>query len=169
MSRLGEFVREVMRIDPSAPAIEFKGNWTNWGQIGATMQGIDAALLRVGLGPGVRVAGVLRNDPRIAATILGVIASERCVVTLNPLLPDERLATDIEQLQPPALFATAEDARRPGLLAAARKIGCVVLQLTGDASDPVRPLAGLDRISGKDLRVDAKGVGIEMMSSGTTG
>src|SRR4051794_11152923 len=129
MSRLGKFVREVTRIDPSAPAIEFKGNWTRWGDVGATMQGIDAALLRAGLGPGVRVAGLLRNDPRIAASILGVIASERCVVTLNPMLPDERLAADVEQLQAPALFATAEDARRPGLLAAVRKIGCLVLQL----------------------------------------
>jgi long-chain acyl-CoA synthetase len=169
MAKLGEFVRAVAWIDRSAPAIEFKGNWTTWGDIAATMDGIDAALLQAGLGPGVRVAGLLRNDPRIAASILGVIASDRCVVTLNPLLSDERLAADIVQLQPPALFATAEDARRPGLLAAAREIGCIVLQLTGDGTDPVRPIDGLDRVTGKNLRTEAKGVGIEMMSSGTTG
>lgn len=169
MSRLGEFVREVTRIDRSAPAIEFKGSWTSWGDVGIAMQGIDAALLQAGLGPGVRVAGLLRNDPRIAASILGVIASERCVVTLNPMLPDERLAADIVQLQSPVLFATAEDARRPVVQAAARDIGCVVLQLTGDSAAPVRPLDELDRITGRNLRIDARGVGIEMMSSGTTG
>jgi acyl-CoA synthetase (AMP-forming)/AMP-acid ligase II len=169
MSKLGEFVRSVTRIDRSAPAIEFKGNWTSWGDIAATMDGIDAALLRAALGPGVRVGGLLRNDPRIAATILGVVASERCVVTLNPLLPDERLVADIVQLRPPVLFATTEDARRPALVAAARQIGCVLLQLNGGGTSPVQAVDGLDRITSKDLRIDAEGVGIEMMSSGTTG
>src|SRR5947209_11561189 len=144
MSRLGEFVRGVTRIDPSAPAIEFKGKWTSWGDVAATMDAIDSALQRAGLGPGARVAGMLRNDPRVAAAMLGVIASERCVVTLNPLLPDERLASDIAQLRPPALFATTDDLRRPALLSAARDIGCLVLELTGDSSCPVRALEGMD-------------------------
>ncbi|MDQ8728262.1 fatty acid--CoA ligase family protein [Bradyrhizobium sp. LHD-71] len=169
MSKLGEFVRSVTQIDRSAPAIEFKGNWTSWGDIAATMDGIDAALLLAGLGPGIRVGGLLRNDPRIAASILGVIASERCVVTLNPLLPDERLSADVLQLRPPALFVTPEDVRRPGLLAAATEIGCLVLQLTGVAANPVRPLDGFDSIAAEDLHIPAQGVGIEMMSSGTTG
>jgi acyl-CoA synthetase (AMP-forming)/AMP-acid ligase II len=169
MSKLGEFVRDVVRIDQSAPAIEFKGKWTTWGDLGATMDGIDAALARAGLGAGARVAGLLRNDPRLAATILSVVASERCVVTLNPLLPDERLASDLRQLKPPALIGIKEDLERPALLAAASDIGCLVLRLTGDPRSPVHAAEGMDSVRGDGLRVAAEGVGIEMLTSGTTG
>lgn len=169
MTNLGEFVRGVVRLDPAAPAIEFKGDWRSWGDVAATMDGIDRALQQAGLGAGARVAGVLRNDPRVAAAILGVVTSDRCVVTLNPLFPDERLAADIVQLRAGAVFATAEDARRPALQEAARQIGCVVLELTGDLAAPVRAVVGLDRVTGKELRIAAEGIGIEMLSSGTTG
>jgi acyl-CoA synthetase (AMP-forming)/AMP-acid ligase II len=169
MAKLGEFVRAVVRLEPAAPAIEFKGRWTSWRDIEAVMEGVDSALERAGLGPGTRVAGLLRNDPRIAATILGVVASERCVVTLNPLLPDERLAADLLQLKPPALIGVAADLRRAPVLAAAQAVGCLVLQLSDDPVQPVVAMPGFDRVTGNGLRRDAEGIAVEMLTSGTTG
>ena len=93
MSKLSELVQGVLNIDPSADAIEFEGSWWTWGDLSKIGAAVDAALSGAGLEARARVGCILRNRPETAATLLALIASDRCVVTLNPSLPDDRLAS----------------------------------------------------------------------------
>lgn len=169
MTPLAKLVRGVLSLDPTAPAIEFEGRWRTWGDLGRVVEGLDAVLAQAGLGPGTRIGVMLRNHPLTAATLLEVVVSDRCVVTLNPSLPDDRLANDIRLLRPPVLVGLARDWARPAVEAAAREIGCLGL-LLDEAADPrVRRVAGLEAVTGADLNCDAPGIVIEMLTSGTTG
>jgi acyl-coenzyme A synthetase/AMP-(fatty) acid ligase len=166
MPGLSDLVRGVLRLEPQRPAMEFEGRWRTWGDLDRVVASLDAALAAAGLGPATRVAGLLRNHPLNAAAIIGVVTSERCIVTLNPSLPDERLAEDIRALRPPAIFGLERDWARPVVVEAARAIGCLGLALTEDG---VRVIDGLEKPTGPELQHEAPGVAIEMLTSGTTG
>jgi long-chain acyl-CoA synthetase len=169
MSRLAELVRGVMRVDPAAQAMEQYGRWWSWSDFDGLIDQIDARLSEAGLGAGVRIGGLLRNRPQVAALLLGLVTTDRCVVTLNPSLPDDRLAGDILALKPPAVIGTAEDWTRPALVEACREIGALALQLPNEPGGDVTVVEGLSAVTGADLRRDAPGVGVEMLTSGTTG
>jgi acyl-coenzyme A synthetase/AMP-(fatty) acid ligase len=98
-----------------------------------------------------------------------VVTTDRCVVTLNPSLPDDRLAADIRMLKPPVLIGSAQDWARESVLAAAREIGAMALQLPSEPGGPVTVVGGLSAPTGSDLNRKAPGVGVEMLTSGTTG
>jgi len=169
MSALSELVRGVLRLDPAAPAMEFEGVWRTWGDLNRVVAQIDEALADAGLPNGTRIAGLLRNHPLMAGVLLSVISTDRCIVTLNPSLPDDRLADEIRALKPPAVLGLEADWKRTPLRQAAEEIGCLGLMLTDDPERPVRPVAGLETVRGADLRREAPGVAIEMLTSGTTG
>lgn len=169
MSRLSDLVRGVMRVDPAARAMEYQGRWWSWGDLDRLVLALDDALADAGIEPGARVGGLLRNRPQVAALLVGLVTGDRCVVTLNPSLPDDRLAGDILALKPPAVIGMAEDWARPALVDAARTIGAMALQLPAEPGGPVTVVAGLSRPTGDDLNRLAPGVGVEMLTSGTTG
>lgn len=166
MTSLSAIVRNVMAIDPQAEAIEFEGKWHRWGELTAVIDSVEAVLAENGIGAGARIGGVLRNTPAMAAVIVGTIINDRCVVTLNPALPDAKLAADIETLKTPVVIAESSDWARQDVREAGRKSGALCLEVTGDTANPVRILFAM---TGSDFRTDAKGVGIEMLTSGTTG
>jgi long-chain acyl-CoA synthetase len=166
MSSLSSIVRNVMAIDPSAPALEFEEKWHTWGELTGIIDALDAQLEENGIGAGSRIGGILRNTPQIAAFIIGTIIGDRCIVTLNPMLPDHKLVNDIVTLRTPVIVAQNTDWARPEILEAGRRSGALCLELTGDIAHPVRKV--FDK-TGTDFAADANGVGIEMLSSGTTG
>ncbi|NLR73417.1 long-chain fatty acid--CoA ligase [Novosphingobium sp. ERN07] len=102
----------------------------------------------------------------VAAAIVDVIITERCIVTLNPMLPDENLANDIRALKAPVILALAEDWARSEVRAAALESQALYIELPADRVQSVRVLQPL---GDNEFRVDAQGVGIEMLTSGTTG
>jgi acyl-CoA synthetase (AMP-forming)/AMP-acid ligase II len=166
MTSLSDNIREMMHLDPGASAIEFHGQWHNWGQLNAVSDQLEMILQKAGIGPGTRIAGVLRNTPDVAAAIVGVITSARCIVTLNPMLPDDKLAADVFSLAAPVVFAISADWAREPVREAARALGALCIELTGDQAEPVRVIQQSG--SGPFLR-EAAGIGIEMLTSGTTG
>src|SRR4029453_7403582 len=103
MSKLAALVRGVMALDPAAQAIEFDERWRSWGELTAAMAGLERIFAEHGAPPGARIGGLLRNTPEIAALILQVITSDRCIVTLNPALPDDKLVGEIATLELPVL------------------------------------------------------------------
>lgn len=169
MSRLAELVRGVLRVDPAAPAMEHQRRWWSWGDLDRVIEAVDQALTGQGIGAGERVGCLLRNRPELAALLLGVVITDRCVVTLNPSLPDERLANDIRVLRPPVLIGSAQDWARESVLSAAREIGAMALQLPSEPGGPVTVVGGLSAPTGGELNRQAPGVGVEMLTSGTTG
>ncbi len=166
MASLSAIVRNVMTIDPAAPALEFEQKWHSWGELTSIIDAIEAQLKKNDIGPGARIGGILRNTPHMAAIIIGTIINDRCVVTLHPTLPDSKLVHDILTLKTPVIIAQKQDWARPEILEAAQKTGALCLEVTGDLAEPVKVIF---EKTGTDFNVDAKGVGIEMLTSGTTG
>jgi acyl-coenzyme A synthetase/AMP-(fatty) acid ligase len=166
MASLSAIVRNVMAIDPAAPALEFEQKWHSWGELTSIIDAIETQLKKNDIGPGARIGGILRNTPHMAAMIIGTIINDRCVVTLNPTLPDSKLVHDILTLKTPVIIAQKQDWARPEILEAAQKTGALCLEVTGDLAEPVKVIF---QKTGTDFNVDAKGVGIEMLTSGTTG
>lgn len=163
MNPLSERIDAVLDLDPDAPALEFEQRWYSWGELRRTADAVAGTLTTLGLGPGARVGVLLRNRPVPVGFALGVLRSEACLVTVNPLLGRERVQHDLEELglavvagEPGDLddLVTAAVAARSAVLALGDLGAAATLTPpTGDAPPP-DPLPG---------------VAIRMLTSGTTG
>ncbi len=161
MTAIPERLREVLALDPSAPALEFEGTWSTWGELSAAADSVDAVLRDRGLGAGSPVGLMLRNRPVALGTMLGLLRAGACVVTVNPMLGAERLRADVPGLELPLLLGATEDlALLPldALPATARgELGALGAPIAV-ASPAVAPAVA-----------DAQGVAVRMLTSGTTG
>ncbi|MGE0387133.1 MAG: class I adenylate-forming enzyme family protein [Gammaproteobacteria bacterium] len=169
MTGLAQMLSGVWAVDPAADAIEFKHRWHTWGELAGIHAAIDALLQQAGLGAGARVGALLRNSPGMYATVQSLCVAGRCMVTVNPLLPEDKLCADLRSLQVPALIAESADWERPGLADTAHAIGAMAIALTGDPAVPARTLPGLERPACGLDRAYAPGIVFEMLTSGTTG
>ena len=140
----------MLALDPGAPAIEFEGLWWTWGGLTAARDALAAAL-----GAHDRVGILMRNHAAVVPAILEAIRHERCLVVLNPMLPADKLAADLEQTGVRAVIGVAEDLDRLDLgnrLAVEMGDEVRVRQAGAAAGAPGQP-----------------GVAVEMLTSGTTG
>lgn len=168
MSKLRDLVRGVLSIAPEAEAIEFRGAWRTWGALLRGADAVEAALDEAGAGPGSRIGVFLRNHADLMPAILAIITSERCIVTLNALAPADKLAAEIEKLELPAIIGLDADWRIPALRDAAQASGALAIEIA-EGGQSVAPLAGFGAIGSNPERRLAPGIGIEMLTSGTTG
>ncbi|MFC8435298.1 class I adenylate-forming enzyme family protein [Streptomyces sp. NPDC057253] len=158
-SRLAELLSSA---PADARAVEFEESWWNWGALRSIARRLDAVLTEAGLEDGTRVGVVLENRPEHLAVICSVLATNRCVVTLSPLQPPERLAADIARSGLSVVVASRGVLENEGVLTAVTEAG-LALRLETDGR--------LERAGGRP-RPDAEtapGVSIEMLTSGTTG
>lgn len=158
-------IRGVLAIEPDAPALEYERHWMSWGELARRSDAIDAALTAAGLGEGVRVGALLRNQPQFVTLLLCLFSTGRCLATLNASAPTDKLAADVEKVAAPVIVGVAADWERPGVGEAAQAAGSVGLQL--DADGGVTTLLAGDRARWSNI--EAPGVAIEMLTSGTTG
>ncbi|HLM17216.1 MAG TPA: AMP-binding protein, partial [Acidimicrobiia bacterium] len=70
MSTISERLGEVLKLDPSAPALEFEGTWSTWGELAAAADAVDEVLHDRGLGAGSPVGLMLRNRPVAMGALL---------------------------------------------------------------------------------------------------
>ena len=166
MSAMTDKLRAIMALDPARAEIDFEGRDYTWGELARVVQEIEQALDGMGLPPETRVGVMLRNRPGHIAAILAVLSTDRCLVSLNPVLPDDKLFTDIETLGLPAIIADEGDVARPGIAECFARAGTAVIAI-GARLEGVRLLPGRDRPSGSGKT--SPGVAIEMLTSGTTG
>jgi acyl-CoA synthetase (AMP-forming)/AMP-acid ligase II len=154
---LAQRIADVLAVDPDAPAIEFEGAWSTWGQLADTA-GQAAALVER---PGAEVGIILRNRPASIAFLLGVLSAGGCVVAINPGRGRDRTRHDIASLDLAVLAGEADDLAdlvpegRRATLAAASALG-EPLTVTSSAPDT----AG---------RPDRPEIAVRMLTSGTTG
>jgi long-chain acyl-CoA synthetase len=164
MALMTEKLRAIMALDPDRAEIDFEGRDYSWGQIAASVRAIEDALDAMGLPDDARVGVMLRNRPGHIAAIVAVLSSDRCLVTLNPILPDAKLLADVEGLALPVVIADATDLARSGIAAALERAGSAVIEID--------PLLGSVRIVqaavGAEVRT-SPGIAVEMLTSGTTG
>src|SRR3546814_18952420 len=88
----------------------------------------------MGLPEDARIGVMLRNRPGHVAATVAVLSTDRCLVTLNPALPDDRLFADVAGLGLPAIIADTADLARPGLAEALDRAGSAVIEKIGRAS-----------------------------------
>jgi long-chain acyl-CoA synthetase len=157
--RLALLLREA---PDGAEAVEHEAVWWTWGQIRACAREAEAVLERAGLGPAARIGMVLENRPEHVAVLAAVLATGRCVVTLSPLQPAGRLATDIARSELPVVIGGPGIMARAGVLGAVTAAGLAVA-ISADGS--VAELGG----KAPTAAVTSPGVAIEMSTSGTTG
>lgn len=162
-------IRKTLKLAPQEGTIEYQGRWYTWAEIDAVVQAVDAALSDAGLAENGGAGILLRNTPFVAAAMLSILASDRCLISLNPHHPDGNLAEDIRKLRPAAVIADAQDWRREAVCAAVRDVGAAAVELTGELSEPVRRLRGLETVGTGEHFVPAPDVGVYMLTSGTTG
>ena len=167
MELVREKIEAVLKLAPAENAVEFERSWFSWAQIAA----VKAALERhmEALGPAGRVAVLMRNRPEIISAALACVGQRQCIVTINPIYPEDRVADDFREADAPIVIATTTDWNRPQVSAALLASGALCLEVTMDAENPVTvrqaPTAPL-----KDhARAFAPGVAVEMLTSGTTG
>ena len=168
MESLASELRAVVAVEPTAAALEYKRRWYSWRDLSTSIERIDALLSQAGIGPDGRVGILIRNRPGQLFGILAVLATDRCLVTLSPLLPDDKMANDIEAVRAPVIIGEAEDLARPAIAAAIRRVGAAVIEVGVDIQQ-IRLVPGQELPTGPDLLLDGPDVAIEMLTSGTTG
>lgn len=168
MAQITEKLRAIMALDPVRPQIDFEGVDYSWGQISAAANAIEVELNRIGLPEEARVGVMLRNRPGHLAAIISVLSTDRCLVTLNPALPDDKLFADIEGLGLQVIIADDSDVARTGIAAAFALAGSAVIAI-GPRLEGVRMLPGFENPALGNAATLSPGVAIEMLTSGTTG
>ncbi len=151
---LVERVRQVLALDPDAPAMEFDRQWFRWGDIAES-----ARLVGASVAPGERVALLLRNRPEHVGLLIGLISAGACVVTVNPGRGDERVRDDLAELGAGTVAGSRDDvqALAPG-----------TEQVRWMTSHALGSVKVSERLTGAE-KPYAPGVAVEMLTSGTTG
>ncbi|CAA0094751.1 putative sulfoacetate--CoA ligase [Mycolicibacterium vanbaalenii] len=150
--RLSQRIDQVLDLDPAAPAIQFEGRWSTWGQVATLARSIGEV-------SGRRSVGILlRNEPAHVAALLGVLCAGGTVVVVNPARGDDRTRADLDALQLPVLIGLEADldAMTPGTTATT-----VVI------SDLDTPAVVAE--SGTSDHTERPGIAVRMLTSGTTG
>jgi acyl-coenzyme A synthetase/AMP-(fatty) acid ligase len=164
MTSLSTRLGGLWDIDATAEAICYEGAWWTWGDLTATADALDRCWQAPDAGPGARIAVVLENRPEFAAAVLAILKTGRCLTTVNPLQPTERLAADLERVRPRVLVASPAVWARLAEAGVADEIGLrVTVASTGEVlanGTPAAPQPDAD---------NAVGIAVEMLTSGTTG
>lgn len=158
----------ILGIAPDQDAVEFRRRWWTWGTLKSRKDAIEAAIAKAGLGADVRVGVILRNRPEVVSAVLAAVTTERCLVTLNPTLPDSALRSDIAKLRLPVIVASSTDWARGEVREAGLASGALCVEVSDDPEGPVRILQKLSHPI-DDFNGLAPGVAVEMLTSGTTG
>ncbi len=166
---LADRIRAVLALDPDAAALEFEDQWYTWGELSALMQGIDTVLSEAGVAEGAAVAVMLRNRPSLLGSMMSVITSRRCVLTLNAIQGASKLVDEVRELRPSALIGHADDWQVSGLREVAARMGCLGIEVCEAAGLGMRLVPGLETVGSGPHHAPLPGVAVQMLTSGTTG
>jgi len=169
MSYIGKQISGVLALESDATAVIFKDRKYSWKQIADTAHAVKRAIDDQGLPEGAGVAIILRNRPQIYAAVLAVVMGDRCVITLNPMLPDAKVAGDILKLKPSVVVASADDWARGEVIEAARELGALGICVSEGADLAVSLQPGLEKLGPGPFADPLPGVAVLMLTSGTTG
>jgi acyl-CoA synthetase (AMP-forming)/AMP-acid ligase II len=111
------------------------------------------------------VGVLLRNHVAIVPAALALLGNDHCLVTLNPMLPEEKVSADVVDTGVPAIIGLAGDLDR--VQDAYVHARCVVIEVTDDEAQPIRVRQSRD--ASPAHRIAADGIAVEMLTSGTTG
>lgn len=134
-------IAEVLRLDPTANAIEYDGQWQSWRRLA------DMAEAVAGISPGAQIGMLLRNRPDHVAALLGVLLAGGTVVTINPSRGAERTRADLAALDLSTIIGGESDMDGP----------------------PAAVVASLQIWRREGTAEPRPSVAVRMLTSGTTG
>ncbi|MFI6763284.1 amino acid adenylation domain-containing protein [Micromonospora sp. NPDC050417] len=88
---LPEFFAVGAATTPDAPAVVFGDQTWSYGRLAAAVDRLAGRLRRHGVGPGTRVAVLVRRSPELLLGLLGVLRAGAAYVPLDPDHPEARL------------------------------------------------------------------------------
>ncbi|MFY9922458.1 MAG: AMP-binding protein, partial [Mycobacterium sp.] len=151
---LRQRISAVLDIAPEASAIEYDGQWSNYGQVGTLARRIESLVDGRG-----QVGMLLRNRPAHVAAFLGVLLAGGSVVVINPSRGDDRTRADISALDLPVIIGEPDDlAKLVGQQSESTLIAIATLD-----DEPKATSAGRGHDAARP------GVAVRMLTSGTTG
>ena len=162
-SLLSRRICQMVRLDPSAPALFFEGLTFSWSFYSDAVA--DLASLLAAYPAARRVGIVLRNRPGPLAALIATLGTGREVVTLSPYLGDIGLEKDIVDQAPDVIVAEDADWARDAVLASSKTVGAIALRMGADRGLTAQPVSW----SPSPSLQDPGDVAVLMMTSGTTG
>jgi long-chain acyl-CoA synthetase len=164
MTSLPTRLGDLWRVDATAEAVCHEDRWWTWGELTATADALDRCWRGAGADEGARIAVALENRPEFVAAVLAVLKTGRCLTTVSPLQPNERMAADLERVAPRILVASEAVWERLGEAGVTGEIGLrITLLPNGEVRADGEP-------GPQDPERDvAEGTAVEMLTSGTTG
>jgi long-chain acyl-CoA synthetase len=169
MSKLQRSIQSMLSIDRTAREMEYEKHWWTWGDIAQAVDALDLALTDAGHTKDSRVGVLLRNRPECVPTIICLIQTGRCIVTLNADAPDEKLAEDIHATVVPVVIGLAEDMQRPAVDKVLKGTATNAITVFDGFTSPLSVVVADPVTASSTRRPVAPGIAIEMLSSGTTG
>ncbi len=162
-------IQQVIVLSPQSRALEFKSHWHSWEDVGQAMDSLQTHMDNAGLKEGDVVGILLRNRPAHVAALMQVLASRRCLATINPFQSPEKVASDIAALNLKMVICDRDDLEQPSLLKAATKQGTVVLEMFADEKLHIKPASDNTWATGTGYHEALPDTCILMLTSGTTG
>lgn len=160
-------IQAAWSIDPAAPALEFEGHWSSWGELRRSAAAIDEMLTQAGVRPEAPVGVLLRNRPGLIAAILALLVSRRCIVSLSPFQSRAALHQDMSKLKMHAVIADAMDWRAQETRQVVRQLGIMAVSIESGGMAPLQVLTDFDATA--DHRAGMGDTALEILTSGTTG
>jgi long-chain acyl-CoA synthetase len=149
---LSRRIADVLDLEPDSHAIEYRGQWISWREVGDTARRVASLT-----GDREGVGMLLRNRPGHVAAFLGVLLGGGTVVTVNPVRGDERTTADVAALRLPLIIGEPDD------LATLVPPGTATVAITGASVD------ARGQACHTEGSVARSGVAVRMLTSGTTG
>lgn len=162
-------INQVSQLSPNGNALEFKGIWYRWPAVRQAMEQAEQHLTTAGIKEGDVVGLLLRNRPAHVTALMQVLASRRCVATLNPFQSPEKIAQDLRDLKLKVVFCDSDDLAHAALREAALECGTVVLAMRADEEIHIDLVSDYSTPQGTDHHPALPDTGILMLTSGTTG
>jgi acyl-CoA synthetase (AMP-forming)/AMP-acid ligase II len=102
-------LKNFLASPPPGNFLEFERNWWTGTEVAAAGRQIDLLLRQAGVPDDAAIGVLVRNRVGHAAVLLGLVGSNRSVVSLSTLLSDGMIADDIRQLRLGAIVAEEQD------------------------------------------------------------
>ena len=151
---LRQRISAVLDIAPEAPAIEYDGLWSTYGQVGTLARRIESLV-----GGRGQVGMLLRNRAAHVAAFLGVLLAGGTVVVINPSRGDDRTRADIAALDLPVIIGGPDDLAK----LVGQESGSTLIAIASLDGEPKATSAGRGHDAARP------GVAVRMLTSGTTG
>ncbi|MFF0818639.1 class I adenylate-forming enzyme family protein [Rhodococcus sp. NPDC003318] len=156
----------LWRAPDSANMIQQNGEWFTWGQVRVLVERIDEVLTGVGCEEGSRIGVVLGNRMESIAALVAILGKGRTIVTLNPMQPAARVASDLVNSLPQVVLAPAAIWAEAEFASAAEEAGILGFAVDGST---VEQRCGGPAVTIEADRDEQNPVAVEMFTSGTTG